>query len=79
MSNPLMGGRPQMSGPMGNIQQLMQQFNQFRQSFHGNPQQQIQQLMNSGRVTQSQYNAAFQKAQEAQKQIQQFQQMMGGK
>ena len=79
MSNPLMGGRPQVGGPMGNIQQLMQQFNQFRQSFQGNPQQQIQQLMNSGKVTQSQYNAAFQKAQEAQKQIQQFQQMMGGK
>lgn len=72
MSNPLMGGRPQVGGPMGNIQQLMQQFNQFRQSFQGNPQQQIQQLMNSGKVSQEKYNWAYQQAQ-------QFQKMMRGK
>lgn len=77
MSNPLVGGRPQ--GQMGNVQQLMQRFNQFRQTFQGNPQQQIQQLMNSGKVSQEKYNWAYQQAQEAQKQIQQFQQMMGGK
>lgn len=72
MNNPLVGGTPQMGGPMGNIQQIMQQFNQFRQSFQGNPQQQIQQLMNSGKVSQQDYNRAYQMAQ-------QFQQMMGGK
>lgn len=72
MNNPLVGGAPQMGGPMGNIQRLMQQFNQFRQTFQGNPQQQIQQLMNSGKVSQQQYNQAYQMAQ-------QFQQMMGGK
>lgn len=72
MNNPLMGGATQMNGPMGNMQQLMQQFNQFRQSFQGNPQQQIQQLMNSGKVSQSAYNDAYQKAM-------QFQRMMGGK
>lgn len=72
MSNPLMGGRPQANGPMGNVQQLMQQFNQFRQSFQGNPQQQIQQLMNSGKVSQEKYNWAYQQAQ-------QFQKMLNGK
>lgn len=72
MNNPLVGGTPQMGGPMGNIQQLMQQFNQFRQTFQGNPQQQVQQLMNSGKVSQQQYNQAYQMAQ-------QFQKMMGGK
>ncbi len=72
MNNPLVGGAPQMGGPMGNIQQLMQQFNQFRQTFQGNPQQQIQQLMNSGKVSQEAYNKAYQMAQ-------QFQQIMGGK
>lgn len=71
MNNPLMGGRPQMAGPMGNVQQLMQQFNQFRQTFQGNPQQQIQQLLNSGKVSQQDYNQAYQIAQ-------QLQQMMGG-
>ena len=72
MNNPLVGGAPQMGGPMGNFQQLMQQFNQFRQTFKGDPQQQVQQLMNSGKISQSQYNQAYQMAQ-------QFQRMMGGK
>ena len=72
MNNPLVGGMPQMGGPMGNFQQLMQQFNQFRQTFKGDPQQQVQQLMNSGKVSQQAYNQAYQMAQ-------QFQKMMGGK
>ena len=66
MNNPLMGGMPQMN-PMGNIQQIMQQFNQFKQTFQGDPQQQLQQLLNSGRVSQSQYNQAYQLAQQFQK------------
>ena len=70
MNNPLMGGMPQI--PIGNIQQLMQQFNQFKQSFQGDPNQQLQQMMNSGKVSQSQYNNAYQMAQ-------QFQKMMGHK
>lgn len=46
---------------------LVAQFNQFRQTFKGDPRQQVQQLLNSGRVTQAQYNAAVQKAQELSK------------
>lgn len=72
MNNPLFGGMPQMGGAMGNIQQTMQRFNQFRQSFHGDPRQQVQELLNSGKVSQQAYNDAYQKAQ-------QFQRMMGGK
>ena len=72
MNNPLFGGTPQMSGPMANIQRTMQQFQQFRQSFQGDPRQQVQQMLNSGRVSQERYNQAYQMAQ-------QFQQMMGGK
>lgn len=79
MSNPLMGGRSQTLSPMANIQQFMQRFNQFRQNFQGNPQQQIQQLMNSGRISQDKYNWAYQQAQETQRQIQQIQQIMGYK
>lgn len=71
MNNPMMGNM-QMGGPFANIQQLMQQYNQFKQVFQGNPQQQIQQLLNSGRVSQTQYNQAYQLAQ-------QFQKMMGNK
>lgn len=43
---------------------FMSRFNQFRQMFKGNPQEQVQQLLNSGRVSQDQYNAAVRKAQE---------------
>lgn len=79
MNNPLMGGMPQVTGPMAKVQQLMTQVNQFAQTFRGNPQEQVQQMMNSGRVTQERFNWAHQQAVEAQRQIQQFQQMMGGK
>ena len=51
---------------------MLQRFQQFRQNFKGDPQQQVQQLLNSGRVSQSQYNQAVQMAQ-------QFQRMFGGK
>ena len=72
MINPLIGGKVQKPNPMNNFQQMMQQFNQFRQNFQGNPQEQIQQLMNSGKISQEQYNNAYQMAT-------QFQKMMGGK
>ena len=71
MSNPLysmMGGGQQM-GSMGNI---MQRFQQFQQMFRGDPRQQVQQLLNSGKVSQSQYNSAVQMAQ-------QLQRMMGAR
>ena len=41
---------------------LMAQFNAFRQSFSGNPQQVIQNMLNSGRITQAQLNSAMQRA-----------------
>lgn len=71
MSNPLyqqIGN----NAPSNGIAQMIQRFNQFRQTFHGDPRQQVQNLLNSGRVTQTQYNNAVQIAQ-------QMQRMMGGK
>lgn len=53
------------NGPMN----IIQQFNQFKQNFKGNPQEQIQQMLNSGRISQAQYNAAVQKAQMLQKML----------
>lgn len=47
------GSRTPMPGGIGN---LIQQFQQFRASFQGNPQQQVQQLLNSGKMTQEQFN-----------------------
>lgn len=49
-------------GPQNPCQNMMQQFQQFRQNFKGNPQERIQQMLNSGQITQQQYNAAVQKA-----------------
>lgn len=42
---------------------LMGRFRQFQQSFRGNPREQVEQMLRSGRVTQEQYNAAVQQAQ----------------
>jgi len=56
--NPLFNslGGGQLSGPMGNIQNMIQQFNQFRANFTGDPQAEVQKLLQSGRVSQEQLN-----------------------
>ena len=67
--NPLYNDMNQGMPQQNNI---LQRFQQFRQNFRGDPQQQVQQLLNSGRVTQQQYNQAVQMAQ-------QLQRMFGGR
>lgn len=54
----LLGGQ-QMQNPMTNI---VNQFNQFRQSFQGDPKQRVQQLLNSGQMSQAQFNQLSQMA-----------------
>ncbi len=60
MSNPLfqaLGGVkqiPQMPGQLGNFQQLMQQFRQFQANFQGDPKRQIEQMLQSGQISQQQ-------------------------
>lgn len=44
------------SNPFGNMMNMMQQFNQFRSTFQGNPQQKVQELLSSGQMTQEQFN-----------------------
>lgn len=48
---------------------IISRLNQFRNALQGNPQAQIQQMLNSGRITQEQYNQAYKMAQELQKMI----------
>lgn len=60
MSNPLFG-MMQGQAPMNGI---MQRFQQFQRMFRGDPRQQVQQMLNSGRVSQQQYNQAVQAAQQ---------------
>jgi hypothetical protein len=46
---------------------LISQFNKFKNNFSGNAQEQVQQLLNSGRISQAQYNNAVRMAQQFQK------------
>lgn len=62
MNNPLF---QQMGG-----QGILQRFNQFRQQFAGDPRQQVQQMLNSGKISQADYDRAVQMAN-------QLQQMLG--
>ena len=39
---------------MANLFDLIQLFQQFKQNFKGNPRQQVQDLLNSGKMTQDQ-------------------------
>lgn len=67
MANPLfnMFGNSQF----GNMAGMVQQFQQFKKMFQGNPQQQVQELLNSGKVTQQQYDQAVQQARALQKML----------
>ena len=51
---------------------MLSQFQQFKQNFQGNPRQQVQQLLDSGQMTQQHFNQLSQLAT-------QFQQMMKGR
>lgn len=60
--NPLFKQLGQMNGnPQMNT--FMQNFESFRKNFSGNPQQQVQNLLNSGKITQAQYDQAVNRAQ----------------
>ncbi len=72
MSNPLFTA---LGGNMGGIAgggpfAMIQQFIQFANGFKGNPQEEVQKLLNSGQMSQEQYNAL-------QQQATQFQQLLG--
>lgn len=72
MSNPFfdaMGGG-NLPGPMGNMMGMIRQFNEFRQSFQGDPKAKVQELLTSGQMSQRQFN-------ELQGMARAFQQMLG--
>nr|DAU21515.1 MAG TPA: hypothetical protein [Caudoviricetes sp.] len=58
MSNPLFNalGGGKMPGAMGQFQQMMQQFQQFRANFQGDPKAEVQKLLQSGKMSQQQLN-----------------------
>lgn len=57
------------SNQFGNIPNFVQSLNQFSQTLQGDPKQQVQQLLNSGRMSQQQYNQLSQMATQIQKAI----------
>ncbi len=50
------GGSLMNNSPFGNIFNLINQYNQFKNSFQGDPKAQVQQLLNSGQMSQEQLN-----------------------
>ena len=72
MANPVFNalGGGQMPGPMGQFQNMMQQFRQFRQTFQGDPKAEVERLVQSGKISQQQLNQLQQAAT-------QFQQLLG--
>ena len=51
---------------------MLQQFMQFKRNFNGNPQQAVQELINSGRISQSQVNQYAQQANDLYRQFKNF-------
>ena len=70
--NPLFNalGGGQMPGPMGQFQNMIQQFRQFQQSFKGDPKAEVEKRVQSGKISQQQLNQLQQAAS-------QFQQLLG--
>lgn len=42
--------------PLGNMANFIERFNKFRQSFRGDPREEVQNLLNSGQMSQEQLN-----------------------
>lgn len=57
-------GNNMFGGPFGNMMNMMQQFNAFRQNFQGDPKQKVQELLDSGQMTQQQFTQLSQMAQQ---------------
>lgn len=70
MGNPLFnmfGPKIQNGTPFGNMLNFMNQFNNFRSTFQGDPRQKVQELLNSGQMTQAQFDELSQMASEIQR------------
>lgn len=61
MSNPIFN----MFGN-SNINPVVQKFMQFKNTYQGDAKQQVQQMLNSGQISQEQYNKAVEIAQQLQ-------------
>ena len=69
MSNPFFQAMGGSMNPLGNFGQLVQKFQQFKQTFQGDPKAEVEKMLQSGALTQEQLN-------QAQAMARQFQQLM---
>lgn len=65
MANSIMGNVPQGQSQQ-NPMQMLQQFQQFRNSFRGNPQQVVQRMLQNGSINNTQLQQAMQMARQFQ-------------
>ena len=56
MANPFFNALGGGNTPVGRFRQMLQQFNQFRSSFQGDPKAEVEKLLQSGRMSQQQLN-----------------------
>lgn len=56
------GNGASLPGPLGNITNFITQFNNFRQSFQGNPEEAVNNLRQSGQMSDEMYNRIVQTA-----------------
>lgn len=66
MPNPLFN---MLGGNQNGFSQMIAQFNQFKNSFRGDPKQVVMNMVNSGKISQSQLNQLQQAATEFQKML----------
>lgn len=57
MSNPIFEAMNANRAP-GNMQGLIQQFNEFKRTFCGDPKQKVLEMLQSGQISQAQLNQA---------------------
>lgn len=76
MANPIFqrfgGQNTPQANQVNGMMNMVQQFNQFKSQFKGDPRQQVQQLIDSGQMTQEQFQQLSEMAR-------QFQGMFGSK
>ena len=67
MANPLYNILGGGSMPINNTANMIKRFNEFRSTFSGDPKQVVQNLLNSGQMSQQQFNELQQMATQFQK------------
>lgn len=67
MFNRFQANQMPQGGMLGNISNLLAQFQQFRQNFQGNPEDKVRELLDSGQMSQDQFQQLSNMAEEFQK------------